>query len=113
VTDTVLNIWRLTTNDPATGTWDLLQGAAYDIAVSPTAANNDSYAWHIGTFDIGQFGDHSIHALDQQPAGPGSPAAPWKGEWVMMSGGAIRVTVGSKGQPWFINALWHIVNTVQ
>ncbi|HEY4989019.1 MAG TPA: peptidoglycan-binding protein, partial [Opitutaceae bacterium] len=113
VTNTAGQISRLSTNDPTTGTWGLLPGLAKDIGIAPVAANNNNYAWSIGTSPVGP-SDFGIFAWDEQPGDAGSPPIRQiNGVWLNTAGGATRISVDASGKPWIINSAGSIFKRVK
>ena len=101
------NIYRYSADDPLTGSWGTpLAGTAIDIGVS-----KDNYVWVIGTNRVS--GGWGVHFLNEQPAGPGSPPAPARGEWVQLpsGGGGTNISVGPNGEPWVVNSFNNIHKT--
>jgi hypothetical protein len=97
------NIFRRTTADPASGTWELLPGLATDIGI-----NIGNYAWKIGTTPVGN-GNLSIEVWDEQSTvSEGSPPPPAKNEWIPVSGGATSISVTPNGAPWVVNRAGNI-----
>jgi hypothetical protein len=102
------SIYRYTTNDPGTGTWSPLPGAAMDIGIG---AGN--YAWAIGTSPDPSGNGWSIASWNEQPAGPGNKPAPQLAEWRNLPGAARVIAVGPKGDPWIVNTRGQILKTLK
>jgi peptidoglycan hydrolase-like protein with peptidoglycan-binding domain len=84
------SIWRRSSSDAASGSWEQLPGCAKDIGVG-----SDGSVWAIGCAD-----------------GPDGTLFKWNGSnWTVdaASGAAARVTVGPAGEPWAVvsnNSIW-------
>jgi hypothetical protein len=87
------SIFRRTSSNPSTGSWQMLPGAAKDIGIGP-----DNYAWIIGTSPV--VGGFNIWVWDEQVAFSTAPA---RAEWVSVPGGATQISVGANGRPWLVN----------
>ena len=114
-------ISRLSTSDPTTGRWSGLPGTAHDIGISQTNANNNNYAWIIGTTSVGSSnGDFDVEAFDEQPAGPtdggqGTQPAVAEQKWLAFNGGGggVKITVDLKGEPFIVNDAGKIFTPVR
>jgi len=83
-------IWNRTTTDATSGTWQevVVGGRGTDIGVGPSP-----YPWIVNA-------TNNIFVLDTQPSGGGDAAQ--RNEWLLASGGATAIAVGSDAQPWVI-----------
>jgi hypothetical protein len=87
-------IFRRTSANPSTGSWEMLPGVARDIGIG-----SGNYAWIVGTSST--VGGYNIFAWNEQPAFGSAPA---KYSWVPVVGGAVGISVGANGQPWLVNS---------
>jgi hypothetical protein len=100
VVNSAQQIWVRTTNDPNTGTWQLLSGAAYDIAASGTTGST----WVIGTdpqVDVTNCGPNGCNVVFR-----GFGVYHWNGSgWDRVPTGAgVRIAVDQGGVPWIVDA---------
>lgn len=100
VVNSFKQVFRRTSTDPASGTWDgPLPGAANDID-----AGKNGYTYIISNTATG--GGYTIQVWDEQPAAAGgSPPPPAKYEWLTIpnNGGATNIAAGAV-RPWVINS---------
>lgn len=89
-------IFRRSSGDVASGTWETIGGTGKDIAVGASG-----HAWLIGATSVN--GGFSIHVWNEQDAGGGSPAAPKLAKWIRVAGGALNITADIAGTPFVVN----------
>jgi hypothetical protein len=101
VTDSAL-MFRRSTNSPTSGSWLPLPGTGHDIGINP-----GNYAWSTGGAVVP--GGLAIQLYNEQDGVAGVADAPALNRWLRIpgplsaNGGAMRVSVGSAGNPYVIH----------
>jgi hypothetical protein len=108
VLSSLRKFYRHSSNDPSSGTWELLPGLSDDLGVGPPAMGApDGHVWSVGT---GSTGLLHLEVWDEQigDGGTGGSSIPtvknWVADAIVGTGGGIgSVAVGPDGVPWIVD----------
>jgi hypothetical protein len=105
-------LFRRSSSSHSSGAWGGLPGLGNDISVTPLQANDNNYAWLIGSNALPE--GFSIFAWNEQPSvNFGNPNPAVKSDWYGVTGAATQVAAAPDGKPWIVQNNGHIFRTVK